>query len=227
MKHALQKLKAPPLPGRGLQVLIAQIAVLLLVPLADTGEERVNATAVIVAVSLATFATWSVAGRAWGITLMILSGSAVLAGLIARASDSANVRFFAGFDLVIAYLVATYAVGRAAFSPRLQGTERIYCGIASFILFAFAFAVLHERVSHWSPGAYALNDSIEGKRGTHWSDFLWLSFSTITTSGFADTTPVSPWARVVASLEGLVGILYPATFIARVVSLPPDEKALV
>lgn len=208
-------------------MLIGQITILMLVPFADTGEPRVGVWAVILAVSLATFATWSVAGRAWGIRLGLISGASIAVGIAARTTESTQLAFVSGLLLVITYLLATFAVGRASFSKLLQGTERIYCGIASFILFAFAFAILHERVSHWSEKAYALNDSIEGTRGLHWSDFIWLSFSTITTSGFGDVTPVSSWARVVSSLEGLVGILYPATFIARIVSLPPEEKALV
>jgi hypothetical protein len=58
-----------------------------------------------------------------------------------------------------------------------------------------------------------------------WVDFLWLSFSTLTTAGFGDVSPVGTWPCAIATLEGLCGILYPATLIARIASLPaPGES---
>jgi hypothetical protein len=51
-------------------------------------------------------------------------------------------------------------------------------------------------------------------------DFLWLSFSTLTTAGYSDMRPVGSWPCAIATLEGLCGILYPATLIARIASLP-------
>jgi hypothetical protein len=53
-----------------------------------------------------------------------------------------------------------------------------------------------------------------------WIDFVWLSFSTLTTAGYGDLAPISPWANSLCTLEALCGILFPATLIARIASLP-------
>ena len=48
---------------------------------------------------------------------------------------------------------------------------------------------------------------------------LYFSFSTLTTAGFGDIAPLNPMARNMANLESIIGQLYPATLLARLVSL--------
>ena len=61
---------------------------------------------------------------------------------------------------------------------------------------------------------------IEHARQLRWVDFVWLSFSTLTTAGFGDVAPVTAAACAISTLESLCGILFPATLIARIASLP-------
>jgi hypothetical protein len=53
---------------------------------------------------------------------------------------------------------------------------------------------------------------------------LYFSFSTLTTAGFGDITPVHPLARNLANLESVIGQLYPATLLARLVSLELEHR---
>ncbi len=55
-----------------------------------------------------------------------------------------------------------------------------------------------------------------------WTDFLYFSFATMTSTGYGDLTPVSSQARSIASLEALVGQFYLAVVVARLVGL--DRK---
>jgi voltage-gated potassium channel len=47
---------------------------------------------------------------------------------------------------------------------------------------------------------------------------LYFSLATITTLGYGDITPIEPFARIWAVLEAVVGLLYVAVLIARLVS---------
>ena len=49
-------------------------------------------------------------------------------------------------------------------------------------------------------------------------DFLHFSFATITTVGYGDIVPMTPRARVLSSLEAVVGTFYVATLVARLAS---------
>jgi uncharacterized membrane protein len=46
-------------------------------------------------------------------------------------------------------------------------------------------------------------------------DFIYYSFATMTSLGAAGITPVSPQARSVSVLEAILGVLYLAVLIAR------------
>jgi hypothetical protein len=53
---------------------------------------------------------------------------------------------------------------------------------------------------------------------------LYFSFTTLTTAGFGDITPLHPLARNLANLESVIGQLYPATLLARLVSLELEHR---
>jgi len=50
-------------------------------------------------------------------------------------------------------------------------------------------------------------------------EFTYFSFTTLTTLGYGDITPVHTSARVLAYLEAVTGVLYLATLVARLVAL--------
>lgn len=51
------------------------------------------------------------------------------------------------------------------------------------------------------------------------SDLIYFSFTTLTTVGYGDIVPVDPVARSLSNIEAILGQLYPATLLARLVSL--------
>ena len=52
----------------------------------------------------------------------------------------------------------------------------------------------------------------------------YFSFITLTTVGYGDITPMGPIAKQFAVLEGLIGQLYPAILLARLVSLQVSAR---
>ena len=50
------------------------------------------------------------------------------------------------------------------------------------------------------------------------SDFTYYSFATITSLGAAGITPVSPQARSVSIVESILGVLYLAVLIAKLIA---------
>ena len=51
-----------------------------------------------------------------------------------------------------------------------------------------------------------------------WQRMIYFSYSTLTTLGYGDVTPVSPWAQAISSLEAMVGLLYIAIILGRMAS---------
>jgi hypothetical protein len=51
------------------------------------------------------------------------------------------------------------------------------------------------------------------------SKLVYFSFVTLTSVGYGDIVPVHPVARSLCNLESIIGQLYPATLLARLVTL--------
>jgi hypothetical protein len=117
--------------------------------------------------------------------------------------------------------LVTGVIARRTFSPgpvtghRFQGAVFVYLSVAA--LFAIAYDVLEAHV----PGAIKPNagefitSALEARR----AELSYFSLATITTTGYGDLTPVHPLARSLVNLEAGFGMLFPATFIARLVAL--------
>ena len=52
---------------------------------------------------------------------------------------------------------------------------------------------------------------------------LYFSFVTLTSVGLGDIAPLHPLARSLVNLEGIIGQLYPATLLARLIALNLDR----
>lgn len=51
------------------------------------------------------------------------------------------------------------------------------------------------------------------------SNLIYFSFATLSTTGYGEIFPVHPIARSLCNLESIFGQLYPATLLARLVTL--------
>jgi hypothetical protein len=56
------------------------------------------------------------------------------------------------------------------------------------------------------------------------SPYLYYSLTSLTTLGLGDITPVNAFARSLTVLEALLGQIFPAVVLARVLTLYTDDK---
>jgi Ion channel len=57
------------------------------------------------------------------------------------------------------------------------------------------------------------------------SKMVYFSFGTLTTAGSGNIAPLHPIARTLCNLEAMIGQLYPATLLARLVTLEIEGEA--
>jgi len=97
--------------------------------------------------------------------------------------------------------------------------ERVTGAVAVYLLFGLTFAYLYAFLDQLLPGAFNLTVHANVADPAHMESFTYFSFITLTTLGYGDITPVHPVARMCVSVQALFGQLYPATLLARLVSL--------
>ena len=122
---------------------------------------------------------------------------------------------------IIALLVLSYVVGLAVFGPgrvtvhRIRGAVAIYLQIG--MIFAFTYNIILARL----PGAFspALPGGLAGSQR-----LLYFSFVTLTSTGFGDVAPVHPVAQSLVGVEAILGQLFPATILARLVTLEMEAR---
>ncbi|MFM0198960.1 potassium channel family protein [Paraburkholderia fungorum] len=108
-------------------------------------------------------------------------------------------------------------VGIKVFGPGRATFDRILGAVALYILIGVVWAEAQQLVNSHVAAAYA---GITYENAPHdRATWLYFSFVTLTTVGYGDVTPVAHIARSLAILEALIGQLYPAIVLARLVSL--------
>ncbi len=102
--------------------------------------------------------------------------------------------------------------------------HRIRGAVAEYLLIAMFFAFLYGFIEELSPGALIIPESWAGSGAAHGEAFYYFSIITLTTVGFGDITPVHPFVRSLVMFEALLGQLYPAILIARLVTLELETR---
>ncbi len=102
------------------------------------------------------------------------------------------------------------------FAPGPVSTHRLVGAAAAYLLVGLTWALAYEWLELVRPGSLQAGPNpAEGA----YPATLYFSFVTLTTVGYGEILPVSQQARALANLESLIGVLYPALLIGRLLSM--------
>ena len=124
---------------------------------------------------------------------------------------------------MIAGLTLGVVVGRAVFAPgrvtfhRIMGAILLYFNIGLIFMALFCFVGLV--VPNAFTGMKLQQDDL-----TVAANLVYFSFTTLTSVGYGDIVPLHPFARSLANVEAIIGQLYPATLLARLVTLELEGR---
>ena len=95
--------------------------------------------------------------------------------------------------------------------------QRVQGSIVIYLLLGLIWAEAYTLAAHLNPGSFA-GTLPEGQDALS-AHLTYFSFVTLTTVGYGDILPASSVTRALANFEGLLGTLFPAILIARLVSM--------
>jgi hypothetical protein len=133
-----------------------------------------------------------------------------------RAPSVLDINLFAGAWLIMGIVMA-WAVTPAVFGPGRVTHHHIMGAILLYLTIAIIFVALFTFVGSVVPKAFS-GLAVEDSPALA-SNLIYFSFATLTTTGYGDIFPVHPIARSLCNLESIFGQLYPATLLARLVTL--------
>jgi hypothetical protein len=102
--------------------------------------------------------------------------------------------------------------------------HRIRGAIALYLLIAMLFAFLYSLIEELAPGAFNMPGDWSRTMSSSGDAFYYFSIVTLTTVGFGDITAVHPLVRSLVMLEALIGQLFPAILLARLVTLEIETR---
>ena len=202
-------------------LLAAQLASVLLYPFMEGNGRALFSLLGIAILGLVLLAVRSSPAWTWfGVLLAIPAGvllviQAVTGSdeLLPYSSAFEAVLYFYAAGALIAYMLADHEVTR----------DEMFAVGATFTLVAWAFAYAFTVLQAIEPGSFTAAVDPTGQRT--WMELLFLSFTTLSSTGLSDVIPIKPFARSIVMLEQLAGVAYIAMVVSRLVGLTVLRRA--
>jgi hypothetical protein len=159
-----------------------------------------------------------ISGSRTAVAAMLVALAMIITGAILRIRSPSilDLNLFAGAWLIVGVTLA-WAVARSIFAPGRVTYHRVVGAVLLYLTVAIIFAAFFTFLGTLDPKAFVgLSVEDSPKLATR---LIYFSFTTLTTTGYGDLAPVHPIARSLCNLEAIFGQLYPATLVARLVTL--------
>jgi hypothetical protein len=203
--------------------IVLAIWMFVLAPLHESAARDTNIVGFLLALAVAA-ALVVLSGKAIFAVLMLFGISLAAAAAWLRLHDPSPLDVLLNASAwIIIGVVLMWVVGKAVFAPGRITYHRIMGAVLLYLAIGLTFAALYAFAGLLFPDAFAgmaVKDS-----PTLSSTMIYFSFGTLTTAGSGDIAPLHPFARSLVNLEAMIGQLYPATLLARLVTLEIEGES--
>jgi uncharacterized membrane protein YedE/YeeE len=154
---------------------------------------------------------------------MLIALGMIVTGAILRIKSPSilDLNLFAGSWFIVGTTMA-WAVARQTFAPGRVTYHRVIGAVLLYLAVAVIFAALYTFIGSLDPVAFVSMKVEDSPRLA--SEVIYFSFATMTTTGYGDVAPLHPVARSLCNMEAIFGQLYPATLLARLVTLEIEHR---
>jgi len=205
-------------PGTYTRLLFSLILVVAMTPffnLIPGGKSLFHLAFIAVIVT----AVWDIASTRRLLIISITFGVPVLAARLTSMIGNSDALFLRGAVQGLSVLFFSYIVFEIVWDITTSSNvtnDTIRGAFCAYLLMGLAWASAYQLVALLQPGAIDIGP---GGEITQAQNFTYYSFVVLTTLGFGDITPVSGLARSLTWIEAVVGQLFIATIIARLVGI--------
>jgi hypothetical protein len=201
----------------------AQLLAVLVYPFLEGGDVGRALFSVfgIAVLGLVVLAVRSTPGLTW-VALLLGAPATVLLLIQAITRDDDLLPYSSAFEAVLYFYAAGALIAYMLADHEITRDELWAVG-ATFTLVAWAFAYTYTVVQAVEPHSFTA--AIDPQDPRSWMELLFLSFTTLTSTGLSDVVPIKAFARAVSMVEQLAGLSYVAVLVSRLVGLTVRRAA--
>ena len=204
-------------------LLAAQLLGVLLYPFmedSDVGRALFSVFGIAI-LGLVVLAVRSLPALTW-VGVLLAIPATVLLLIQAVTGDDALLPYSSAFEAAL-YFYAAGALLAYMLADHVITRDELFAVGATFTLVAWAFAYLFTVCQAIAPDSFTAAIDPTGERT--WMELLFLSFTTLSSTGIGDVVPVKGFARSLVMLEQVAGIAYVAMVVSRLVGLMVMRRA--
>lgn len=205
--------------GRCTYLLVSLVALIVISPF---GADSESGEMLLIVMSALTYVGGIYAISPDRRILYLIIGIACVTVFLEMASLIGKSEFLYNLSIVTSALVYIFVTKHILHYILIRGpitADKLHGAMAIFIILAFLWAEVYVLVENLQPGSFSF--ATEKNVGDPWRyyDLLFFSFTSLTTTGYGDITPISPFTHMLSVLEQLVGVFLVAVLIARLAGL--------
>jgi hypothetical protein len=146
---------------------------------------------------------------------LLLAVPALVERVLLRRPDAGslsilNISLSFVFDVFVVVVIF-----RRVFTKDEPNSETVFGALCIYLLVGFTFSSIYGMIAVLQPKAFYLDPLTNFHAIPDRFDFIYYSFATMTSVGAQGITPVSAQARSLSVIEAILGVLYLAVLIAR------------
>jgi voltage-gated potassium channel len=162
------------------------------------------------------------------IVALIAGIVAFLSGFTAAFPTIPDDIFFIGvlvcvFAYALFILIAIGSMSHSVFVTEKVSSDRIVGSICIYLLIGMFFAFIFTGIDLIDPASFNFGTSGQPELQT-FREYLYFSYTTLTTLGYGDMTPQLPFSRLLTSFESMIGPIYLAIMVARLVGMHVSQS---
>ena len=163
-------------------------------------------------------AIWTIRSTQSTVVPALVLGSLAVLGSVLEIfwADLSVVNVGSDVAHVFFYFYTSYAMVRYLFGDEWVTSDDLFAVGAAFTLVAWGFAYIYDIVQTFQAASFVASN---GDTTQTWFEMLYLSFASLTGVGLSNVVPVTQVAQSWTMLEQLIGVLYVAMVISRMVAL--------
>jgi hypothetical protein len=151
-----------------------------------------------------------------GVALLLGVPATILLLIQAVTQDDTLLPYSSALEAVI-YFYAAYALIAYMLEDHVITRDELFAVGATFTLVAWAFAYSFTVYQAIEPDSFTA--AVNAGQDRTWVELLFLSFTTLSSTGLSDVIPITPFARGLVMLEQVAGVAYIAMVVSRLVGM--------